>query len=461
MLARIALLLTLPLPLPLQAQPQAQVPTQAQAQAHAARPSGQASRAALERVTEPVSLVFHDTPIAQLFEMISRKERINIVLGRGVSGNVTIDLYDMPMRRAIYAIAEAGGYLVAEREGGYYISDPKSVANAVLAREPMQVKTMKVVYSDPKVAGDILSKYVSVGGTVTVLESRRTLIVEDTPQGIARIAALLRDIDTQPQQILIEARILQISLDQSETFGVDWTKIFNASSGSTGGTTGLTTKGSAGLFLNVVNRNVEVYLNALSNKGRVHTLATPKLLALENQEATTTIGDELGYRLTTTINNVTAESIQFLETGVILRVTPSVDNNGHIMMKIRPEVSSGTVSGGIPSKSTTQVDTQLVAEDGQAVLIGGLIKSGNGYRRMGVPGLADIPFIGRAFSSVEDTSSSTETIVIITPRIVPLNQQPLAHAEVDRVRDTEQFLRDRAALVERKIDGQAPGPVEK
>jgi type II secretory pathway component GspD/PulD (secretin) len=170
---------------------------------------------------------------------------------------------------------------------------------------------------------------------------------------------------------------------------------------------------------------------------------------------------ELGYRLTTTINNVTAESIKFLETGVILRVTPSVDNNGHILMKIRPEVSTGTVSAGIPSKSTTQVDTQLVAEDGQAVLIGGLIKSGNGYRRLGVPGLADLPLVGRLFSSVEDTTTATETIVVITPRIVPLNQDTAARAMVDKVREAEDFLSGRAKSVEQKIDTQSPGVAEK
>jgi type II secretory pathway component GspD/PulD (secretin) len=423
----------------------------------AAAPSAPPTTAA-PRAPETISLVFHDTPIAQLFEMISRRERINIVLGRGVTGNVTLDLYDLPVRSAIHALAEAGGFLVSERDGGYYISDPASTASASTARTPMQVKTMKVVYSDPKAAAEILGKYVTPGGKVTVLESRRILIVEDTPQGLLRIASLLRDIDTQPQQIMIEAKILQITLDQSETFGIDWAKIFNAGTGSQGGTQNLATRGGSGLFLNIVNNNVALYLNALSNKGRVHTLATPKLLALENQEASATIGDELGYKLTTTINNVTAESIRFLETGVILRVTPAVDNNGRIVMKIRPEVSSGTVSAGIPSKATTQVDTQLVADDGQAVLIGGLIKTGNGYRRMGVPGLADIPIVGRLFSSVEDTGTSTETIVVITARVVP-SAQVGASSELAKIRAAEALMGTRLNDLNTKIDSLgAPAP---
>jgi type II secretory pathway component GspD/PulD (secretin) len=191
-----------------------------------------------------------------------------------------------------------------------------------------------------------------------------------------------------------------------------------------------------------VNRNVDVYLSALSNKGRVRTLATPKLLALENQEATTNIGDKLGYRLTTTINNVTSESIQFLETGVILRVTPSVDSDGRIVLRVRPEVSSGSVSAGIPSKKTTEVSTQMVAEDGQSILIAGLIKTSEGRRRIGIPLLGDVPGIGKLFSNNETTGSSTETIVMITPRIVrDARTLALEQPSLDKVQRAEQELK--------------------
>jgi type II secretory pathway component GspD/PulD (secretin) len=175
--------------------------------------------------------------------------------------------------------------------------------------------------------------------------------------------------------------------------------------------------------------------------GRVRTLATPKLLALENQEATTNIGDKLGYRLTTTINNVTSESIQFLETGVILRVTPSVDSDGKIVLRVRPEVSSGTVSAGIPSKKTTEVSTQMVAEDGQSILIAGLIKTSDGKRRIGIPLLSDVPVIGNLFANNETTGSSTETIVMITPHIMKDAQtRSLEQPSIDKVRQNEREL---------------------
>jgi type II secretory pathway component GspD/PulD (secretin) len=382
------------------------------------------------------SFVFRDTPIAELFEMISRHERINIVLGKGVGGNVAVSLYDMTPRQAIYAIAEAGGYQVIPREKGYMIVSPAQSALEGPAPGPMEVRALKVLYSEPQLVADILAKHVGRGGKVTVMPGRRMVVVEDSPEGMKRIVALMREIDTQPQQIMIEAKILEITLDDNETFGIDWTRILSGDGINRIGVKGLATPSSPGLFFNYVNQNVDVYLNALSNKGRVRTLATPKLLTLENQEASTNIGDKLGYRLTTTINNVTSESIQFLETGVILRVVPTVDADGRIALRVRPEVSSGTVLGGIPSKKTTEVSTQLVAENGQSILIAGLIKASTGKRRQGVPILGDIPGVGNLFANKEEINSSTETIVLITPRIVSTHPDEIDARTIERVEQT-------------------------
>jgi type II secretory pathway component GspD/PulD (secretin) len=382
------------------------------------------------------SFVFRDTPIAELFEMISRHERINIVLGKGVGGNVAVSLYDMTPRQAIYAIAEAGGYQVIARDNGYMIVTPAQGALEGPAPAQMEVKALKVLYSEPQLVADILAKHVGRGGKVTVMPGRRMVVVEDTPEGMKRIVALLREIDSQPQQIMIEAKILEITLDDTETIGIDWSKIRSADGTNRIGIGGLTNPTSPGLFFNYVNKNVEVYLNALSNKGRVRTLATPKLLTLENQEASTNIGDKLGYRLTTTINNVTSESIQFLETGVILRVVPTVDADGRITLRVRPEVSSGSVLGGIPSKKTTEVSTQLVAENGQSILIAGLIKASAGKRRNGVPLLGDIPGVGNLFANKEEINSSTETIVLITPRIVSTHPDEVDARTIERIEQT-------------------------
>lgn len=400
-----------------------------------------------------MSYTFRDTPISELFNMIARSARVNIMLGRGVSGKVSINLYDLTAREAIDAVAQAGGFVVSERAGGFLIEEPK----AALAdgADALQVKALKVRYADVTKVGAILARQVGPSGMVTVLDQTRTVVVESTAAGLQRAATVLREIDRAPQQILIEAKILEITLDQTENFGVDWSRVFSEGPDMFGAT-GFATRAGPRFYLNVVNRNIEAYLSALSNKGRVHTLATPRLLALEDQEATTNVGDQLGYRLTTTINNVTSESIQFLDTGVILRVTPSVDADGRIMLKVRPEVSSGTVSAGIPSKKTTEVNTQLVANDGQPVLIGGLIKRSMTYRRLGVPLLSDIPVIGGIFASTDDGGSATETIVVITPRIVPAGGVAIDSVTEQTLEQAEQAMRTRNELLDRKLDSIAP-----
>ena len=130
------------------------------------------------------------------------------------------------------------------------------------------------------------------------------------------------------------------------------------------------------------------------------------------------IGERTGYLVTTTINQVTTETVEFLESGVILRVTPYIDRLGRIMMDIHPEVSNTTLNDGIPSLSTTEVNTQLLVEDGQTIFIGGLIRNDITSAHQGVPFLEDIPFLGYLFVTDDDFVRSTETIVMIKPQII-------------------------------------------
>jgi type II secretory pathway component GspD/PulD (secretin) len=174
----------------------------------------------------------------------------------------------------------------------------------------------------------------------------------------------------------------------------------------------------SGFFVGLVNSNVTLFLEAQATKSRVRTISSPRLLAIENQEAKAVIGNSTGYKVTTTINQVTTESVQFLESGVILRVTPSVDQQGRILLKVHPEVSSASIAAGVPSKKSTEVTTEFLCEDGQSVFIGGLIKRVSSLEETGVPGLNRVPVLGRLFSSTNDSVANSETVVIISPRIV-------------------------------------------
>jgi type II secretory pathway component GspD/PulD (secretin) len=154
--------------------------------------------------------------------------------------------------------------------------------------------------------------------------------------------------------------------------------------------------------------------------------------------------------VTTTINQVTTESIQFLESGVILRVIPSVDQQGRILLKVHPEVSSATLSAGIPSKKSTEVTTELLSEDGQAIFIGGLIKKSSRKDKTGVPILGDIPDIGRFFSTTTESVNNTETVIIISPRIIQNSPaaSEIAEEKLEQINDVSELIMDHQIRLE-------------
>jgi type II secretory pathway component GspD/PulD (secretin) len=400
---------------------------------HGAEPEPAKRRASSN---DRINLNLRATPIEEVFDMLSRKDGVNIILSKGVTGTVSVNLYNVTVKEAIYRVAQAAGYWVQERNGDYIILGKET--NLDYPGVNTEIKTFKVQYSDVKQVAEILGKYVSRQGKVTPLIGRRLVVVEDLPGFAERIAKLLEELDAPPKQVMIEAKILEISLDNSERFGIDWKRVVGSGSfGTTGLAFGSASTPGQGFFFSLMNKNVEAFFSALATKGRVRTLATPKLLALENQEAKTVIGDSTGYRVTTTINLVTTESIQFLESGVILKVTPSVDQRGRVLMKVHPEVSSASLASGIPSKKSTEVTTELVCEDGQAIFIGGLIKSGSVMDRQAVPVLGDAPVIGPLFSNNVESATYTETVVIITPYVIAEPKQAESFSE-EPARQVEQ-----------------------
>ena len=412
-----------------------------------------------------VSISVQNTELNEVFQMLSREGKINILLGNGVAGEISVNLYDVDLEESVRTIAAAAGFAVEHIEGSYFIV-PRTEAGKDHAGGITNLKTFKVQYSDPEQIAEILTKHLSRYGKITALTERRLLVVEELPEFLTRIEHLLIELDSQPKQILIEARILEIALDDTETYGIDWSRILSVNDGgissnsdSSFGIQGLNSPTSAGFFFSLINPNITVALNALDAKGRVRTLSTPKLLALEHEEAEVIIGDRTGYQVTTTINQVTTESIAFLESGVILRVQSFVDHSGRIMMQIHPEVSTATVNNGIPSLSTTEVSTNFLAADGQTIFIAGLMRNSTTERREGVPVLSDIPLLGRAFSNSEESTVNTETVVMITPYIVESGHDLFMTESSLKMDQNERALEKDKEKVKEKIDKKI-GPIE-
>lgn len=411
-----------------------------------------------------ISISVQNTEINEVYEMLSREGKVNILLSSTVQGEISVNLYEVSLEKAINTITAAAGFVVEYIDGSYFIKARDDVGKDH-AGSVTELKTFRVQYSDTNQIAEILNKHLSRYGKITALPDRNLLVVEELPDFISRIESLLLELDKQPKQILIEARILEISLDDTETYGIDWSRLFSINGGTTQettgavGTQGLSLPGSPGFFFSLVNPNVTIALNALDAKGRVRTLSTPKLLALEHEEAEVIIGDRIGYQVTTTINQVTTESVAFLESGVILRVRSFVDQSGRIMMEVHPEISTATVNNNIPSLSTTEVTTNFLAESGQTIFIAGLMRNSTSKRREGVPLLSDVPLFGRVFSNSEDITINTETVVMITPHIVDAGKNLFMTDTSKKVNDVESQLEAEKDKIEKKIEKKI-GPVE-
>ena len=399
-----------------------------------------------------VTLSIQQSDIRDVMQLLSREQRLNIFVAEGVSGEVSVNLYEMDSSQAIVLIAESAGFVVEQRDGSYFVIERED-AGKYHQSDMMEVRSFRVQYASAADIETAIQDHLSNYGSVKSLEDGNMVIIEDLPSFLDKIEVIIDAIDREPRQIMIEAKILEVSLTDNQSYGLDWAHLFNAADGSGSvGTQGLATPGSPGLFAQFSNSNVELVLNALKARGRLRTISTPKLLAMEGLEAESVVGSNIGYKVTTTVNQVTTESIEFLESGIILKVTPTVDRSGRILLDIHPEVSAGSVSDdGIPSKTTTQVSTRMLVPNGKTVFLGGLIKHSVSDSREGVIGLGDLPIIGGLFANDASNITSTEIVVLITPRIVDYVTAQPEQGEIDRLETIKQIIDEQLGVSEAEM----------
>lgn len=419
--------------------------------------------APLQAAENKVTISLQNVEIQEIMKMLSKQQRLNIFVSDGIEGKISVNIYDMEVIDALKYISEAAGYAMEYRDGNYFVVERDEVGKYSQS-SLTQVRSFKVQYTEPLQVEGILKAYLSSYGKITTLNDRKILVVEDQPAFINKIESLLSEIDREPKQILIEAKILEVTLTDNESYGLDWSKFFSHDDGEGSfGIQNLANTGNPGLFFRFLSPNIEVELDALKERGRLRTLSTPKLLAMEDRTAETVVGTRLGFRVTTTINQVTSESIEFLETGIILKVTPSVDRQGMILLDIHPEVSDGSVSDdGIPSKTTTQLSTRMLVPDGQTVFLGGLIKHNTNESREGIPILGDLPAVGPLFSNRSKNLTATEIVVLISPKIVNFRETEWNNQKVEKVSRYQKVLNHEELKSEARMaelmDDEKPEP---
>jgi len=279
-----------------------------------------------------------------------------------------------------------------------------------------------------------------------------TIIINATPKDYKAVIELLKELDIIPRQVLVKILILEVSLLDDKNFGVEYAAISKAFgknfSGSIAGTSlGLSTAGalaSGGLTASLVNDNFFATLNALESKSMLKVLASPHILARDGVEANIDIGEEVPLVASRTfIDNREEISIERRDTGVILSVTPHINSSGLVTLDLSLEMSNvaGAVVEGESDIRIFQRKTSnsMVVQDGQSILIGGLIKNQDEVIETKVPLLGDIPILKNLFRNVTKIKSKNELILLITPTV--LKTPKAAHDATEKFKKELQEIR--------------------
>ncbi len=268
---------------------------------------------------------------------------------------------------------------------------------------------------------------------IAVDENRNALIIYATPKKYQSLRRLLRELDIMPVQVLIEASIAEVTLTGSLQYGLEWyLKNTDGDQTSIIKTLGGLGLGSGGLDASLVtgSQKFKVALNALAQRDMVKILSSPRLMVRDGKSASIVVGTEVPIitsEATSADINVDEgtgiiRSVQYRSTGVSLQLTPSVHARGVITLEITQEVSEAqantTSNISSPIILNRTITTEVVAEDRQTILLGGMIKENQSNTVTGIPFLSNIPLLGHLFRVDSEGSDRTELIVMITPHIV-------------------------------------------
>ena len=429
-----------------------------------------------------VDLNVKDIDIRNLLSFVSDISKKNIILADDVKGTVTIKLRNVPWDQALDIILKSKG--LGKEEVGNIIrvapleklrAEAKEAADAAKVKqtyEPLKVRLIAVNYATATGMVDKVKDALTERGTVSVDVRTNTLIVKDVADSLLRAEGIVRNLDTQTPEVLIESRIVEASTSFSRSVGVQWggNVAFGPTTGNPTGLVfpsvlqlagaaddgsapigglgtvtqpnfavnmpapiGLNSGGGLGMVFGSAGgaANLNLRLSAAENSGTIKTISSPRVVALDNVESSIGQGVSIPFAQT----SAAGVNTQFIEAKLELRVTPHVTQEGSVQMKINATNNQPnpqlTGSNGQPSISRREAKTEVLVKDGDTTVIGGIYTRSNSDAWNEVPVLSRIPIIGWLFKKKAVQDSRTELLIFITPRIVNRSQSVVASGPGD------------------------------
>lgn len=396
-----------------------------------------------------LSLNFQDVEVRAVLQLLADFAGLNLLASNAVGGSLTLNLRDVPWDQALDLVLRTQG-LGKRLEGNVLLVAP---AEALAAQEqaaleartrqeglaPLETAFLQVRYAR---ATDLVALFqagagvgdgaslVSERGSVLVDERTNAIIVSDTAPRLARLKTLLDQLDIPVRQVLIEARIVTANTNFTNELGIRWGGAFarerdgkvlriDGSADGTGAAVSLplnspTTAFTLGLSGN--NDLLDLELAALASEGEAEVVARPKVLTADKQKATVASGVEIPFQQAASSG---ATAVQFKEAALSLSVTPQITPDDRIIMALQVNQDTvGEVFNGIPSINTNQIDTQVLVNNGETLVLGGIFQTSRQRTEDQTPLLGDLPLLGRLFQRRQSADRKQELLIFITPRIV-------------------------------------------
>lgn len=274
------------------------------------------------------------------------------------------------------------------------------------------------------------------------IPQENTLVIRETPDNLKRIEQIIRRLDVAPRQVLIEAHIFDVVLDDQSSTGIDWSSLMT----QIGRTNPLWqydhsvlgAEGGNGTFRfgTLSQEHFQLVMKGLKKDNRARSLSNPKVTTISGQRATIEVGQRIPYTTTETIiSNGTTQTnrrVQFEDVPINLAVTPNVYDDGTIRMAVQPTITALiSFVEGVPWTEKRTSNTDLVIKSGQTLILGGLITERRSEDRNSVPVFEKIPLVKKLFSTSQKTTKRSELVVFITPNIIrsaPIRGTPVAES---------------------------------
>lgn len=345
----------------------------------------------------PITAEFKDTTIVDTLDALSRLSGIPIVVNGTLTDKVTINSDGQPLSVIINNIAQAFDLSYSERDGMIVISTKENVSNKI-------TKSFKLNYMDLYEAKADITTFID-SDKISVSTIDNSITVTGNASAISNVESLLKTKDVKQKQVTLQVKFVELNKSDETKFGANFVN----------GHFGELKKGTPWSFV----YDAQMVANGTDNTGK--TIARPTVSTINGKEATINLADRVPILTTTTSNNDTTTTVDYQDVGVILKVTPRInEDTGYVTMSLNPSVS--TITGRVqnnnvsaPQISTRSVTTNLRCKSGQTIILGGLLKKDDIQSISKIPFLGDLPILGKIFQYKDHTNDETELVVMVTP----------------------------------------------